>query len=514
MRSHQLRFIRLITAAAGLSLAAGVVSGCAATPEDEGPNSIRIGVDALFLQGTYDPATAFIFALDTSGVYESLLIRDPKTGRYGPNLAVSYELSDDRRTITFELRDDVTFVGGQPMTAEAVAEYLTLVAADEGAGAYATLTTQNAATFRATGPTTLEVTASSAVDVPGGVLPLLESMPIADPSSMEDREAAATSPKGTGPYLVEEVVPEVSVTLVRNPEYWDPERYPFDEVTVFRFDDDVAKLNALKSGQVDAASIGLNLAEEGVANGLTATQSAIGRLTGLWIADRGGAIVPALADVRVRRAIALAFDREAINDSLNHGYGAVTSQAGVPEVEAYVPGGDDRYGYDPEQARELLAEAGYADGFDITIPITPFAGINEWAPIVQQSLADIGIRVTFEEFGDVGAFFGAALSGEYPVILYREQPIAAIWVFFSPTAVFNHPTYDDAVVADLWKTLTVTGTSEEAVQAQRDIAARALDQAWLAVIANSNNLWLSRPGFTVDVDPASAPQIFQFGRGD
>jgi peptide/nickel transport system substrate-binding protein len=506
-----MRSIRSTTAAA-IAITTVMVAGCAATPADE-TASIRIGVNAASLQGQYDPATAFIFALDTSGIYESLFFRDPRTFELQPNLAISYELGDDRRTMTVELRDDVSFVGGEPMTAAAVAEFLTLLAADEEASVYPIFTTQYSATFTAIGETTIEVTTAKAIDVPGGFLENFTQTPIADPASMADREAAATTPKGTGPYLIDEVVPQVSAVLVRNPDYWDPERYPFDEVTILAFDDDVARLNALKSGQIDAAPIGLRMADEARAAGFTMNLSAAGRYATLWIADRAGTIVPALADVRVREAISLAFDRETINETLNFGYGVVTSQPGVSTTPEYVPGGEDRYGYDPERARRLMAEAGYSDGFDMTIPITSFLGISDWGPVVQQSLADIGIRVTFDDFPDVGAWFGAGFSGEYPVFLATAESPNVSLNFFAPDAMFNHPTYVDPVTTELWNTV-LNGSSEEALEARAEIAAYALDQAWLAVFANTPHLWASRSGFTVNVDNAGFPQLLSFGRAE
>jgi peptide/nickel transport system substrate-binding protein len=496
---------------AALAVAGGVITGCAAPSPDVGVTSITIGVTPSNLGAEYDPAIAGVYSVDGSGVFESLYTYDPKTIELVPVLGTSYELSDDRRTLTVELRHDVEFVGGTPMTAEAVAESLSLMAALEDSQLFG-ISTDYGATYSAAGEYTVQITSTKAMDVPGGFFEIiLGGIPIVDPASFADREAAAASPRGTGAYLIDEVVPEVSVSLVRNPDYWDPDRYPFDEVTILAFDDDVARLNALTSGQIDAGSLGLNFAQEAEDAGFTASTSEWGRFTALWIADRAGTIVPALADIRVREAISLAFDREAINETLNQGYGVVTSQPAIPSTAEYVEGGDDRYGYDPERARELLAEAGYADGFDIVMPSTTFLGIADWQPVVQQSLADIGIRVTFESYADVGAWFDAAMSGRYPVIMYREGPSDVGRVFINPDALFNHPRFDDPVVAEAWDTV-FNGTSEDAERARHDIGARSLDQAWLVVFANSKVLWFSREGVTVDVDGGGFPQLWQFGR--
>jgi peptide/nickel transport system substrate-binding protein len=500
---------RVATATAAFALAAVVVTGCTAAPSDE-ETSIRIGVNSGNLAAQYDPALAFVHATDVSGIYETLYTYDTKTAALEPLLGTSYELSTDRRTLTVELRDDVEFVGGNPMTAEAVAESLTLMAAAEDSQLFGT-SAEYGATYEAAGEYTLEITATKAMDVPGGFFEIiLGGIPIADPESFADREAAAQSPMGTGPYLIDEVVPEVSAKLVRNPDYWDPDRYPFDEVTILAFDDDVARLNALSSGQIDAGSLGLTVAQEATDAGFVASTSEAGRFTALWIADRAGTIVPALADIRVREAMQLAFDRETINETLNRGYGFLTSQPGISSTGEYVEGGDDRYGYDPDRARELMAEAGYADGFEFVLPTTTFLGVSDWAPVVQQSLADIGITVTLEPFSDASAWFGAAMSGEYPVIMYREQPGDMARVFLIPDALFNNPHFDDPVVAEAWDTV-LNGTSEEAEAARHEIGARSLDEAWMVVIANSKVLWFSKEGITVEVDGAGYPHLDQFG---
>jgi peptide/nickel transport system substrate-binding protein len=503
--------VRIVTALAALAIAGGVMTGCTASPADEGTTSIRIGVNPSNLAARYDPATAFIHATDTSGLYESFFTGDTKTGELEPLLATSYELSDDRKTLTVELRDDVKFVGGDPMTADAVVEFFNLLAADEESGLF-TPAADFGATFEATGEYSIKVTTTGPMDVPGvGLYYFVLGTHIANPKSMADREAAATSPQGTGPYLVDEIVPEVSVKLVRNPDYWNPEAYPFDEVEILAFDDDVARLNALTSGQVDAASLGLSFAQEATEADFNVNLSPNGgRFTALWIADRAGTIVPALADRRVREAMQLAFDREAINETINQGYGLVTSQLGNPATDEYVEGGDDRYGYDPERARELMAEAGYADGFDLAIPSTTFLGVNAWEPVVTQSLADIGIRVTIDSYADAGAWFTEAMSGRYPVIMYSEQPGDALRVFLTPDALFNGTKYMDPVIAEAWDAV-LTGTTDEMKAALTQIGERTLDEAWMVVFASTPVLWFSREGITVEVDGAGFPHLDQFG---
>jgi peptide/nickel transport system substrate-binding protein len=488
---------RYLVVAAAFAACCATLAACA-TPSATEERSIVIGVSSF--SGTYDTSrgASWLGYLNVSAVYESLLNVDTEKFPTGhkPNIATEYEVTDDGRTVTYILRDDVTYVDGTRLTAQTVADYFSALASDEESSAYAWLT-QWELEFSALDEVTLQVSGNRALDRVGGPLFGISDYPLANPVALDDHERLASEPAGTGPYLVDETVPEVSVSFVRNPGYWNAEAFPFDTVEIVAFSDDVAALNALKSGQIDAVQLNNTLAGQARSEGFS-LHVGTGRFTALFIADRGGSIQPALADKRVRQAISYAIDREAINRELNLGYGTVSSQGFDPNTPEYVEGGDDSYDYDPEKARRLMAEAGYADGFDLAIPSTTFLGINAWEPVVQQYLGDIGIRVTFDQFADVGAYFGAATGGTYPVIMYSEQPSQALGVFLLPDAVFAMPGYEDPTVDELWTTIQ-EGSIEEADAAQSAIGEYAHDEAWLTIISRSQYLWFTDPGITVDV---------------
>jgi peptide/nickel transport system substrate-binding protein len=494
-----------VIAAAALG---GVLVACSPAESDE-TRSLSVGVTSAFFAGQYQP-TSQMLAMDWTAVYETLLRFNPTEAVYEPLLATSFEFSEDRKTVVFTLRDDVDFSDGTHLTAEAAATALNgLIASLTEAATWAYGTYE--AEFAATGE--YELTLTSALPLStrlGDVFSVIMYLPVVSPAFADDLEALAAAPAGTGPYLLDEVTPEVSATFVRNPEYWNPEAFPFDDLEIVAFADTIAGLNALKSGQVDAVNIDAAAAADAENAGLR-INTGPGRMTGLWIGDRAGAIQPALADVRVREAIGLAFDREAINDSINQGFGTITNQPFLPSSPEYVEAATPEY--DPERARELLAEAGYADGFDITIPSTTFLGINAWEPVVTQYLGDIGVRVTFEPFADIGAYFTAAQGDTYAVLMYSEDPTVAMEVYFLPRAVFAYDTYDDDEWRDLADTMA-TGTLEESAEATSKLGELVVGQAWFTVFAAPETVWASREDVVVTLGAGPSVWIDQFDLAD
>jgi peptide/nickel transport system substrate-binding protein len=481
------RIFRAVVAVAAAALSTALVA-CGPGESDQ-PSSLGVGVEPGLFSALYDPISAT--GLGASAVYESLLSYNEATSEYDPLLATSFELSDDRKTIQLTLRDDVDFIDGEHFDAAVAAAVMTALIEREAAQAIWRFPDHDVR-ITAIGEYQLEITVAIPTSLrPGDAFMDLVFLPLFSPAYLDDFEALGTAPVGTGPYVLDEVVPDVSATFTLNENYWNEEIELFDSLEIVVFADEIASLNALKSGQIDAVRISSMVAAEAETNGFRVVEGVAGTF-GLWIADRGGSIQPALGDLRVREAIQYAFDREAINESMNAGFGETTSQsfaAGTPE---YVEGGDDRYGYDPEKARSLLAEAGYEDGFDITIPSTTFLGINNWEPIVTQYLGDVGIRVTFEMFSDTGTYFEAALGGTFPVLLYQGSGSAALDIFFLPDAILGFPAYSDTTLDGLAATMT-NGDLEESVQAQSAIGEYVLDQAWFAVFAAQPLLWATSP---------------------
>jgi peptide/nickel transport system substrate-binding protein len=486
-------------------VALALAAGCTASaPDDDAPSVLRIGVSPDQLAGQYNIVTSGLFAFDAKAVYDPLFLYEPDTFGYEPNLATEFERSDDWKTVTVTLRDDVTFVDGEKFNAEALVEFLEQIATyDEWQ--FKGIWDPYAPRFTVEDEYTVVMESDKPMDLRerGFLMQWLSYLPIASPKSFDDVEATATDPLGSGPYIVEDLEPGASATLVRNPDYWDNSRYPFDTIELTVFADEIAALNALQGGQIDTTQLTARLADQAQDQGFTLSEGN-GRFTAMFVADWVGAVNPALGDQRVRQAMALAFDREAINEEFNLGYGTVTSQPFQEHLPEYVPGGEDRYGYDPEQARELLADAGYPDGFELTMPSTPFLNINQWEPIVQQYLGDIGIEVTFDEYADTGAYFTAIIGPNYPVFFYSEVFNQAIAVFINETAILNSYTFEDPYVEDRWDALQ-NGPDEVAEKAAAELGEYVLDEAILVPFSAVKYLWASAEGFQVHVGNLGLP---------
>jgi peptide/nickel transport system substrate-binding protein len=484
----------LLVALAALGLG---IAGCSSTTPTDSPDTIRIGIKLSGMSGSYDPAAMSMSGpQDTHAVYESLFESTSaiEAGGFEPMLGTGYELSDDWKTLTLYLQDGVTFTDGEKFTADALKTYLDGMAANEDWW-FQFFWDLNSPTLTVIDDTTLEFSSEKPMPLHFRrfIHMLFTQVPIASPSVLEDLEAAKTTPVGSGPYVIDSLTPEVGFTLSRNEEYWDPESYPFDKMEFTVFEDEIAAHNALKSGQIDAASLTVGLAQESESQGLTLNIKTIGGTTELlYVADRNGTVTPALADQRVRQAMALAFDRPAIHTALNKDYGPITSQPFVEGTPEYVEGGDDRYGYDPERAKELLAEAGYADGFDLSI--LSIAGSNFPEPLIVQYLGDIGIRVTVDT-KEAADFFDAAINGtSYSVIAYGIDFPNVLPVFISPDATFNPFKIADPVVDGYWEQIQ-NGPDEASEEALDGLGEYVVDQSILIVYKTTPAIWVTAPGF-------------------
>ncbi|HWL43813.1 MAG TPA: ABC transporter substrate-binding protein [Ilumatobacter sp.] len=287
-------------------------------------------------------------------IYETLLARTPD-GELIPSLATDLPTLIDDTTWEFTLREGVTFHDGTPFNADAVVatveRMIGLIAAEgtDNAGFYDTLTGATAIDEH-----TVQITTSG----PDGVLPArMYWLKIVTPADAA-KDDLSSAPNGTGPYAFVERETGVAIELAAYAGYWG-DAPSIADVTYRFVTEGGTRLAGLKSGQYDLIT---NLPPNDVAQ---APQAAAiqGQENPIIILDADDGIT---ADVNVRKALNLALDKQAIADVVYAGYAVpVDGQLLSPSILGH---NDDinAYPYDPEQAKQLLEEAGVA-GETITL---------------------------------------------------------------------------------------------------------------------------------------------------
>ena len=209
---------------------------------------------------------------------------------------------------------------------------------------------------------------------------------IVAPESIADIK---TNPVGTGAYMFQEWVQGDRITLARNPDYWGNQ--PALASATFKFiSDPTAAFAAMMAEDIDAFDnfpAPENLPQFAADPRF---QVLIGSTEGETILSTNNK-QPPFDDVRVREAVAHAIDRQAIIDGAMFGYGTPIGTHFAPHNPAY----KDLTGasaYDPEKARALLAEAGFADGFETTLHLPPPSYARRGGEIVAAQLAEVGIK--------------------------------------------------------------------------------------------------------------------------
>ena len=337
-------------------------------------------------------------------MYQTLVYADP-SGTAHPLLAESWEISPDATTYTFNLRRGVTFHTGEPFEAEDVKYSLdyqrnpengTIGARDFADIAQVDVLDTHVVRVTLQGPNSaflITLAHRNASPIPRGWYDRPNARALLNSTSV-----------GTGPFRLAEFQPNSYIRMERNPDYWQPGLPHLDEIIVNFIPNSAGMLVAVRNGRVDMAVLvrpqdALQLEGE---EGLTVQRSISLNQKSLDLDCTYGP----LTDERVRQAIALLIDRDAVMQAGIAGYGQV--------LGTMVPGMQDRWGVpldqlpnqtvDVDLARTLLTEAGHADGFDIDLTtIIGYEWMEPAALALVEQLAAGGIRANINRV-DLGTW--------------------------------------------------------------------------------------------------------------
>jgi peptide/nickel transport system substrate-binding protein len=355
--------------------------------------------DSLDPARGYTQTTGFIL----KATYETLVtFPDENASEILPALATEWEISEDGLTYTFTLREGATFASGNPVTPADVvfsfnrlvnlagspsflAANIASVEAGEGNTVVITLTQAD--------PSFLSLLPNSAFSVTDSVL--IQENGGTDAVDTDAGEAFLNSTSaGSGPYLLESWEAQVQTSLVRNPNYQGEAPY-FDRVIIVNVPEPATQKTMLEAGDIDLA---LDLTADQIAELEGNSDIAIARgpanIIHFLLMNADPEIGGPVSDPLVQKAIRLALDYEGYKEL----WGGIQPGSNLAFGLSGAYGEDQAVERDLDAARALLAEAGYPDGFEITLsyPDFSFQGVNmnTNAQKIQADLAEIGIIVT------------------------------------------------------------------------------------------------------------------------
>nr|WP_326176042.1 ABC transporter substrate-binding protein [uncultured Oscillibacter sp.] len=409
----------------------------AAQPAADHPNEITVGI-AQDLDESLDPHKAVAAGTKEVmfNVFEGLMKPTPE-GDLIPAVAEKYEVSDDQLVYTFTIRDGIKFHNGQPVTAGDVVNSITRCIEPSEAGV-------------------LAVEPLSAVEKVTGMDERTVQIRLKEPNTEflayltlailpAEYDGQDTAPVGTGPFKFVSRAAQDNIVLERFDDYWGEKAY-LDKVTYKIIENADSILMSLQSGAVDLFAH------------LTSTQ--VAQLGDEFNIEEGTMnLVQAMYlnhaekpfdDVRVRQALCCAIDRQQILDLAFDGYGSLIGSSMYPAFGKYF---DDSltnyYTHDVEKAKALLADAGYPDGFSMTITVpSNYQPHIDTAQVIVEQLKEVGITaeilpVTWESWLNdtyVGRQFQATVVG----VDASTMTARALLERFTSTAGNNFINYNNA----------------------------------------------------------------------
>lgn len=398
-------FTALLTAGAS---AQSITAGLAAAPSSMDPHFATTGQNQQVAAVIYDR-----------------LIHIGADGSFVSGLATEWRVSDDQLTWTFKLRENVRFHDGSPFTAADVV--FTFERIPVVPNSPAPFTQRLAAISSATAiddHTLVITTASPAPGLPTDLSTIyIVSQNVGDaPSADFDRSLAAN---GTGPYRQMSFSPGENLVLARNNEYWG-ELPDFEQVTIRFLDNAASRVASIQTGEVDFidAVPPNDLARLRTLAPVTVVSAPSARMLYMGVDQLEETTIridPSVGnpflDRRVREALSLAINREAIIERIQFGSGTPANQFAPQGIFGHNPNIPTK-DFNPQRARELLAEAGYPNGWAMTIhgPAGRYVNDTDVLLAIGQMWSQIGLDIEVESVPR-NVYFGQATDRQFSVFM-------------------------------------------------------------------------------------------------
>jgi len=348
-------------------------------------DSITVGIPQD-IEDSLDPHTAV--AAGTREVLFNVfegLVKPNSNGDLIPAVASDYVIDDEGKTYTFELRDGITFHNGAPVTADDVIASIERCA-DTGDDAPLVAAFSNIESINKKDDRTIEITLKEPdtdflCNMTTAILPA------------NNIENTANNPIGTGPYMYVSRSPQENIVLKRYDGYWGEKAYIENVIFKVISNPDTIVMN-LEGGSVDMFPRVTTAQAEQLSDNFEIKEGTMNLVQALYL---NNAVAP-FDDVRVRQALCYAIDPGEIMDYAFDGRGSEIGSSMFPSFGKYfMPELNDTYNQDLDKAKALLAEAGYADGFEFSIKVpSNYTQHVDTAQILKEEFKKIGVTANIE----------------------------------------------------------------------------------------------------------------------
>ena len=480
-----------LSACGGAAPSATTTTGSAKTPSGEVGETLT--VQFLSSPISMDPAKTGIGPgqIFVDLAYEPLIFKDPD-GKYEPDLATEWKYTDSTNTgFSLTLREGVTFADGTPLDNQAVAKSIQYFKDAKGpqSGDLASLTSidtaeANKISLKFSAPTPNLEQVFSQVGLAGQII---------NPSALSNPKSLESSTAGAGQYVLNTstTVNGQKYVFDANPKYWNQEAIHYKHVVIQSIAEPNAILSAARTGQIDVALSGTSTTAAAAKSAGLEVVAAPYTWSGLLLLDRDGTLAPQLGDQRVRQAINYAIDRDAIRKAIIGEYGGTTDQVLSPSMPGSLD--DMTYSFDLDKAKSLMQEAGYADGFALTVSDTTLLDPNTaLGQALATQLGKIGIKITIDNAPTIQQFRGDLMNKKYAATVW--SPLAGIGMAqFASTYMAPNTTFNPFGAKDEQVTSALNEAAATTDPAARDAALkraqeRVLDLAWFAPVYWSQEL--------------------------
>jgi peptide/nickel transport system substrate-binding protein len=472
-----------------LVLATGFAFGTLAVASSAFAQQKVLTVGSAFVPVSLDPALSGNgrAGMAIGPAYEPL-VRVAADGSFRPALAIKWEMAPDSKAVTFTLRTDAKFSDGEPVTAEAAKKSIDYFR-NKGGGFATNLKTLTS--IDVLGPYQFRINMSTPQPA---LVNLFEAYwnggMLISPKGIDNPDGLAKETFGAGPYKLDPAATILgkSYTYVPNPHYYDKSRVKWDKVVISVFQDQNAGIQAMKAGQLMLLSSDPLTANSNAANlppTIRIVSEPVG-WTGLILSDRNGeGPQPYLKDVRVRQAINHALDRKLMSQALFGKFAEPTAQLQARGFVGYDARLDERYPYDPAKAKELLAAAGYPNGFELTVAYVN----NSMSQFLQQAvgaqLRKVGITVKGMEAQHFGVMRSMADNKAFSAVVLNSNsgiPNLAKFQVLDSKGGFNYYSNTDDTLTRLMEEASNLPV-DKAADAWKKVYGHVVELAWLAPVA-------------------------------